>query len=161
MFCPDDIISIKSTRERSPVRPKPPYHRGTPVLLFDIGDKLFAIPRSLIILFHFRRLRTYLNGIRTETDYTYSDTYFTLTGCFWTANGIFISSQTAYVNTKYTSIGMVSLCHKSNSLSAVLDGSYKATRTALSRTASDMTILICFLSPSVLALILSDRMNSS
>ena len=32
--------------------------------------------------FHFRRLRTYLYGIRTETDYTYSDTYYTLTGCF-------------------------------------------------------------------------------
>ena len=32
--------------------------------------------------FHFRRLRTYLYGIRTETDYTYSDTYYTVTGCF-------------------------------------------------------------------------------
>ena len=32
--------------------------------------------------FHFRRLRTYLYGIRTEMVYTYSDTYYVLTGCF-------------------------------------------------------------------------------
>ena len=32
--------------------------------------------------FHFRRLRTYLYGIRTEMVYTYTDTYYVSTGCF-------------------------------------------------------------------------------
>ena len=55
---------------------------------------------------------------------------------------------------------MVSTGRNSNSLSAVPDSSYKATRTALSRTALDMAILICSLTPSVLTLILSDEVNS-
>ena len=56
---------------------------------------------------------------------------------------------------------MGSLRHESNYLSAVPDSSHKATQTALSRTAPDITILIRSISPCVLALIQSDGMNSS
>ena len=53
-FASPGVIPIKSTREGSPARSKPRDHRGTLVLLFDIGDKLFAILKSLIILLIFR-----------------------------------------------------------------------------------------------------------
>ena len=120
---------------------------------------LFAIPESLIL----RRLRTYFNGIHTETDHIFEHIL-----CYiWlfyeqlmTYMAWFILYQMIHSNIKYTSISMVSLGHNSNSLSAVPDSSYKATRTALSRTALDMAFLICSFTPSVLTLILSDEVNS-
>ena len=103
-------ISIKSARERSPIRKQimmPPRH-ACPVAGLVTSTQFPLVHRMLqgvehtdptewstshlsqIVCysgifnfsFHFRRLRTYLYGIRTKTDYTYSDTYHTLTGCF-------------------------------------------------------------------------------
>ena len=104
--------------------------------------------------FHFRRLRTYLYGIRTEMVITYTDISF--------YSGLFLEQLTTflfYLNWHILHINIQQVawapCVTALILSECTNSSYKATRTALSRTAPDITILICSISPSVLALILS------
>ena len=120
----------------------------------SFGDKSFAIPKYLIFL-------SILDGsghiymgfvlkwfIRIRTHVTY--------------NVLFLEQLTTHLfylnwHILHRNIQQVAWapCVTALILSECTNSSYKATRTALSRTAPDMTILICSPSPSVLALILS------
>ena len=115
---------------------------------------MFAILKYLIILSIFRRLRTYLSGIRIEMAYTYTGTYYVITGCFSTAGDIFISSQMAHFTQNIQQVAWAP-CVTVLILSERTSSSCKATQTALSRTAPDIIILVSSPSPGVLALILS------
>ena len=104
--------------------------------------------------FHFRRLRTHLYGTRTEMVIRIRTYIIFITGCFFAQ----LTTHLFYLNWHilHKNIQQVTQapCVTALILSECTNSSYKATRTALSRTAPDIIILICSPSPSVLALIL-------
>ena len=125
----------------------------------SIRDKLFAILKSLIIL-------SILDGSGTFIWDSYWNGLY-IYGHILRSNWLFpeqLATYLFYLNWHM----LIQNIHQSAWAPCVTvlilpectDSSYKATRTALSRTAPDMTILICSISPSVLALILSKWMNS-
>ena len=125
----------------------------------SIRDKLFAILRYLIFLFildgsghiYLGFVLKWLIRIRAHITL-----YLAVS---WTANNIlfYLYWQTLHMNTQQVAWAP---CIAALILSECTNSSYKATRTALSRTAPDITILISSPSPGVLALILSKWMNS-
>ena len=68
------VPSLSRVQERD--HPYEANHNATAARLSYCWRQIICYSEIFNYSFHFRRLRTYLYGFRTETDYTYLDTYY-------------------------------------------------------------------------------------